>query len=93
MQWYRCISKGKVQGVYYRKFVADAMRRAGFKGFIRNLPDGTVETEVFIYDEDEETEKVKEILQQGSPLSEVEAVECAPSTRTEHPSEGFVIRY
>lgn len=36
---------GVVQGVGYRKFVKSVGERLNLKGFVRNLPDGTVEVE------------------------------------------------
>ncbi len=74
MKRYRCIVKGKVQGVWYRKHVAQAAAAAGFRGYIRNLPDGTVSA---VVDTPEESfDEFKEILLKGSPLSKVESVEC-----------------
>ena len=93
MRWYRFVSHGKVQGVYYRKFVADAMRKAGFQGYVRNLPDGTVETVVFLHDEDEEMPTVTEILKKGSPLSRVERIDVEPVDDITVESDGFTIRY
>jgi len=71
---YRCIISGKVQGVWYRKFVTDAARSAGFRGYIRNLPDGSVETVVDT--PENELETFKEILKKGSPLSYVKEISC-----------------
>jgi acylphosphatase len=93
MQWYRFIVNGKVQGVYFRKFVAEAMRRAGFKGYIRNLPDGSVEAVVFLYDADEELPQVMRILQEGSPMSETEHIAYDTVEDVDFSFEGFEIRY
>ncbi|RMA93337.1 acylphosphatase [Hydrogenothermus marinus] len=63
------IVKGKVQGVYYRKFTKETADRLGLKGWVKNLPDGTVEV-VAEGDED----KLKELLEnlyKGPPLAEI----------------------
>jgi acylphosphatase len=39
----RVIVSGQVQGVFFRKGCAEAARRRGVAGFVRNLPDGRVE--------------------------------------------------
>jgi len=45
-----------------------------FKGYIRNLSDGTVEVVAEVFDDDLDT--FREILQKGSPLSTVEDLQC-----------------
>jgi len=92
MEWYRFISSGRVQHVYYRKFVSQAMMRAGFNGFVRNLPDGTVETVVFIVDEDTDLPRALQILEEGSPMSEVERVTYTPIEDVDMQTDGFEIR-
>jgi acylphosphatase len=41
VRW-RCLAKGRVQGVGYRARVAAAAARLGVGGTVRNLADGTV---------------------------------------------------
>jgi len=40
----RAVIRGAVQGVGFRFFAERAARSLGVRGFVRNLPDGTVET-------------------------------------------------
>ena len=61
--------KGRVQGVGFRFFVRSKARVLGLKGYVRNLPDGTVEVsavgpETILRDFVEE-------LKKGPPASQV----------------------
>ncbi len=73
MKTYRFLVSGKVQGVYYRKHIQEMAKEAGFRGYVRNLPDGRVEAVANIEDE----KRLKEfltILKKGSPWSRVEEI-------------------
>lgn len=39
----RLLISGRVQGVYFRAYTRDEACRLGLKGWVRNLPDGSVE--------------------------------------------------
>jgi len=93
MEWYRFISKGRVQHVFYRKFVSQALMRVGYNGYVCNLDDRTVETVVFIVDEDTDLPKVLQILKEGSPMSEVEEIDYEIIDDVEIEIDGFEIRY
>ena len=93
MKWIRCIVRGKVQHVFYRKFVSQAMRKKGFKGYVKNLSDGSVEVLFFVHDEEEELPKAHRILQKGSPMSKVESIECREVEEVDFVGDGFVITY
>jgi len=41
----RIVVRGRVQGVGFRYFVVLRARELGLSGWVRNLPDGTVEAE------------------------------------------------
>jgi len=91
MESYKIIISGKVQHVYYRKFVSQALMRMGIRGYIRNLPDGTVEVVAHIYED--QFDAVMEILKQGSPLSEVSDIKTEVCEEDDLVYDGFEIRY
>ena len=64
-----------MQGVWYRRSVQQMAQAAGFKGTVRNLPDGTVESVVDVAD-DAALEAFKKLLYKGSPMSMVLDVRC-----------------
>ncbi len=90
MKRFRCRSYGRVQGVWYRRSIREAAKTAGFKGWVRNLPDGSVESAVDV-ESDAMLERFKEILYQGSPLSRVERVECE-AVPLDVPYDDFEVR-
>lgn len=65
--------KGTVQGVGYRWFADRAARKQDLKGFVENLPDGSVYLEV--EGKREWIELFIKELRKGPNLSVVEAVE------------------
>jgi len=70
---YRFLISGKVQGVWYRKFVSENAKKRGFKGYVRNLSDGRVEAMANI-ENPQRLEEFLEILKEGSPFSIVENI-------------------
>jgi acylphosphatase len=72
MKSYKCIVSGVVQGVYYRKSVSQNALKANFKGYVKNLSDGTVEAGV--YCKEEQLNEFLNILQKGSPNSRVDDI-------------------
>lgn len=90
MQIYRFIVSGKVQGVFYRKFVSQEMMKEQFQGYVKNLKDGTVEMVAVVYDD---FEKVMQILRNGSPASNVENVSYESIEDADFVTDGFEIRY
>jgi len=75
----RAVVRGQVQGVGFRFSTEGEADRLGVAGFVRNLPDGTVETEV-----EGTPEAVGQLLEwlaegpQGSRVDGVDVVELAP---------------
>ena len=91
MESYRCLIRGKVQHVYYRKFVSQALMRRQVQGYVRNLPDGRVEVVARLREED--LDPVLEVLYEGSPASEVEDIEVEVIEEDDIVYDGFEIRY
>lgn len=64
---------GRVQGVYFRAFVAQKAQALDLKGYVRNLPEGSVEVRA-----EGDREKLEELLahlRQGPPRARVDKVE------------------
>jgi len=60
---------GTVQGVGFRYFVKRKADQFGVKGFVRNLPDGTVE--VMAEGDEDVLRKFMSAIENGPPLAEV----------------------
>lgn len=67
-----CVT-GRVQGVGYRMYAADAARAERLTGWVRNLPDGRVE--VFAEGDAEALSRYEWRLWQGPPGARVDDVE------------------
>lgn len=63
---------GKVQGVYFRHSTRLEAERRAIRGFVRNLPDGSVE--VVAHGTGAAVEGLREWLQRGPPMARVERV-------------------
>ena len=90
MEWYRLIIFGKVQGVFYRKFVSQAMMKKQYKVYIQNLSDGTVEVVAEVFDDD--FDRFMLILKEGSLMSTVEDVQYEIFDDAVFETDGFEIR-
>ena len=80
---------GRVQRVGYRRFVIDEAQGLGLAGYVRNLPDGSVE--VFAQGGEEELERFLEAVERP-PLGEVKRVEVEEAV-VDPGIEGFRIIY
>ncbi len=70
----RAIAKGRVQGVGYRNFVERNANSMGLTGWVRNLPDGTVELEAGGKRSD--LERLVVALRKGPLFAKVTEVVC-----------------
>jgi acylphosphatase len=85
----RFVITGRVQGVGFRWFAHDAAAREGVDGWVRNLPDGSVEAE--LEGDVEAVGRVEAALRRGPSASRVDSVDVddrAPGGRR----TGFSIR-
>lgn len=64
---------GLVQGVWYRKCTADAAVEIGVDGYVRNLPNGSVE--VLASGTEQQIAALESALWKGSPASKVEDIQ------------------
>src|SRR5689334_4900340 len=69
----RYVISGRVQGVGFRYFAADAAAREGLHGWVRNLPDGRVE--ISAEGDVEAVDRFERSVRQGPRGSRVERVD------------------
>lgn len=86
---FHAIIKGRVQGVGYRVFALEAARKFDVSGWVRNLPNGSVEVEAF-GDEVILTDFLTE-LYKGPINGHVEDIDISWDHR-EYDSDSFEIR-
>ena len=91
MELYRFIVFGRVQGVFYRKAISQAAMRKQIRGYVKNLPDGSVEVVAELIDDD--LEAFVELLKEGSPLSHVDDIHIEKIDDADLIYDGFEIRY
>lgn len=91
METRRLVVSGIVQGVGYRHFVLGVAQRLGMAGYVRNLPDGTVEVVVQLEEESSLNALVDE-LKKGAPASRVTDVEIHTLTGFSEELSGFAVR-
>lgn len=70
MNTYKLKVFGKVQGVWYRRYVLKIAKALGYTGYIKNLDDGSVEIVVNLESE-VKVESLISKLYEGSMLSSV----------------------
>lgn len=82
-----CIITGRVQGVWYRAWTEKEARALGLNGWVRNLPDGSVEA---VFSGPEAT--VREMIgrcRSGPPRANVENITETPTDLPD--GQGFTI--
>ena len=84
------IVHGRVQGVFFREYTRRKAEELGLNGWVRNLPDRTVET-VFTGEADQVAVMIQ-WLSNGSPQSDVTEIQSQEEEPLDE-SLGFIIRY
>ena len=82
--------RGMVQGVGFRYFTRSAARRLAVDGFVRNMPDGSVELEA--QGEEEAIGRLIADLRRGPSASVVEGLDIEDIPAREYKND-FDIRY
>lgn len=90
MKQVRTIVSGRVQGVWYRARTRDKAIGLGVTGFVRNLPDGTVE--IVAQGDENQVDALMEWARQGSPMAEVSGLQIRETPDDEKFST-FEVRY
>jgi acylphosphatase len=81
---------GVVQGVGYRFFTRSHATKMGIKGYVRNMPDGTVEIEAEA--DREKIDSFIEKLNQGPPAADVSEIETEEVSGKKK-YDGFEVRF
>jgi acylphosphatase len=80
----RAVLSGRVQGVGFRTFASSTAREEGVRGWVRNLPDGSVETAV--EGEEDAVRRYLDRLRKGPLVGKVTSM-----TEEELPPQGFQV--
>lgn len=85
----RLIVSGRVHGVFYRASVRDEAERLGVNGYVRNLPDETVE--VIASGDPETVERFIAFCRENPGASHVDEVKVERLSHTDGVMDRFMI--
>jgi len=74
--------RGLVHGVSFRSSMAQLASDLGVRGWVRNLPDGTVEA--FLEGDEKRVKRVIDWARFGPPRARVDKLEVEPATPRNH---------
>lgn len=86
---FHAVVRGKVQGVWFRAWTREMGRELGVTGWVRNMPDGNVET--LAQGSAEQLDQFETRLWDGPPLARVTEIEVRRS-ETDAPLPSFEVR-
>ncbi|MBT5022657.1 acylphosphatase [Candidatus Woesearchaeota archaeon] len=82
--------KGKVQGVGFRLFVKQQASKLSLKGYVKNLPDGSVE--IVVHGDESIVNKLMNACKLGSLMSKVDSIDFVDDC-SEESYDFFDLRY
>ena len=85
----RFVVSGRVQGVGFRFFIVEAAELEGVQGWVRNLPDGSVEA--FVEGDRDAVIRMERKIRRGPPAARVERVDMHDDVPTGR-ADGFRVR-
>ena len=91
MKTIHIIVTGRVQGVGFRYFTVRCANDLGISGWVRNLPDGSVETA--IQGRGENIEEMIKRLRQGPGAANVSSLEIEEIESGSEELSGFAMRF
>ena len=74
--------RGLVHGVSFRSSMAQLASDLGVRGWVRNLPDGTVEA--FLEGDEKKVKRIVDWAKFGPPRARVDKLEVEPATPRNH---------
>ena len=86
----RIIIQGRVQGVFFRAYTKEEAEARALVGWVRNLPDGSVEA--LVQGEPEKVDQMITWFHKGSPMANVTDVQIYEEEAVS-PFPDFTIRY
>lgn len=72
--------KGRVQGVGYRQWTVKSAGKLGLRGYVKNMPDGSVL--VVAEGDDNQIDRLRSLLYEGPIAARVEDVSCKQTEAT-----------
>ncbi|BBE31585.1 acylphosphatase [Tepiditoga spiralis] len=82
---------GRVQGVGYRYFIKNIALKLNISGYVKNLPDGSVE--ILAKSDEKNLSSFKAFVIKGNGFSRVEDIEEKILDKLENNINEFVVKY
>jgi len=90
MKCIHAIVHGRVQGVFFRDYTRQEAQKLALGGWVKNLPDGSVET--IFQGAPEDVDRLLAWLHTGSPMAEVTDVDSREESADSR-FDSFDVRY